>query len=245
MYGVKRKSKSKKGSNKGKGKGKGKGTSKKGGNDKNSKKKKIEKQVADVMKLIQSFRQMIICNRKNEVSTCLICWSDGACKDNPGESGCGCFIEFVSSSSDDSKSEEKSANTIERYKYIGRSKSGLCELLAIELVLDTLISLAGTNIGTTPGWKRKNVHILSDSTYCVNMFTKNWNAKENIEEVARIVKKFTLVKSIFNIVTLNWVPAHQGIPGNEKADELANLAVSTKSSSIDIDINRGIDDRKT
>jgi ribonuclease HI len=172
--------------------------------------KKKEEQKHTAEELISSFGDSIIC------------YCDGACKKNPGPGGSGCFIEFLPKGEGKEKKLDKD---IRKYKFIGKNtKSGQCELLAFEMVLDNLLLLPLETRG-------KRVLILSDSKYCVNMMTKNWEAKENVQDVDRIREKFGRVKKIYKSILLDWVPSHCGIRGNEIADELANLVISLQLAS--------------
>ena len=64
------------------------------------------------------------------------------------------------------------------------------------------------------------LHILSDSKYAVNSVKGVWNGAANRELIARIRAMARAVPC-----ELHWVKGHAGIPGNERADELAERGV--------------------
>ena len=72
---------------------------------------------------------------------------------------------------------------------------------------------------------RDRVH--TDSQYSIGVLTKGWKAKANVELVGKIVK---LVKARHNLRVV-YVPGHAGVPLNERADELARLAVTSREST--------------
>ena len=63
-------------------------------------------------------------------------------------------------------------------------------------------------------WKR--IHICSDSRAALASLAQTTTESTLVWECMQVLRKL----SEFNIVTLVWIPRHQGIPGNEKADRL-------------------------
>ena len=70
------------------------------------------------------------------------------------------------------------------------------------------------------------VVVHTDSQYSIGVLTKGWKAKANVELVAKIV---ALVKAHKGLKIV-YVPGHAGVAGNERADELAREAVSSRGT---------------
>jgi ribonuclease HI len=71
--------------------------------------------------------------------------------------------------------------------------------------------------------KRRILRILSDSHYSLDMLSKNWNAKANIDLIQRIREKLSVLRNTHKWeVYFVWVPGHWKIQGNIDADRLAS-----------------------
>jgi ribonuclease HI len=100
---------------------------------------------------------------------------------------------------------------IERFEYLGKGTNNIAELTAILRALDEI-----------PEGTPCAIH--TDSQYAIGVLQKGWKAKKNKELIADL--RATLTKHDCRLV---YVKGHAGIPLNERADELARLAVEVRS----------------
>ena len=128
-------------------------------------------------------------------------WTDGACSGNPGPMGIGVVAI------DGGKRRELG-------EYLGVGTNNIAELTAIDRALD----LAGADLGKRP------VRIYTDSAYSIGVLSKNWKAKANQELIARMRRRLT---GLHNIEFVK-VSGHAGVPENERCDELARDAITTR-----------------
>ena len=103
-------------------------------------------------------------------------YTDGACKGNPGLSGCACVLEC--------------GNLRKTFhRFLGEGTNNSAELEAIKLAL-TKIKL-----------KNVPVKVYTDSQYAIGCLTRNWKLKKNVELILSIRK---LLKQYDN-VTFHWI----------------------------------------
>ena len=81
------------------------------------------------------------------------------------------------------------------------------------------------------------IHILSDSKYTVGVLYQGWKAAKNVELVNMLKRKIEIIKTTTSSggsreCHLHWVKGHAGIPGNVRADELANEGVQLSRNDI-------------
>ncbi len=131
-----------------------------------------------------------------------VAYADGACSGNPGPAGLGVVVLTPG------------GERHEAYEYLGQATNNVAELTAIQRVLEAL-----------PADAKLVLH--TDSQYSIGVLTKGWKAKANVALVARIV---ALVKARKHLKIV-YVPGHAGVPLNERADELARLAVTSRKTT--------------
>ena len=133
-----------------------------------------------------------------------VAFTDGACSGNPGPAGAG-FVVI-----------EPSGKTREGYCFIGASSTNnVAELTGVLRALEAIPAEAAS------------ILVKTDSKYAIGVLSKGWKAKANQELVAETKR---LVQS--RRARLEYVPGHAGVSMNERADQLAREAVSTRRSKL-------------
>lgn len=140
-------------------------------------------------------------------------WTDGACKGNPGPGGWGVLMRF-------------GEHTKELFGGEAETTNNRMELTAVIRGLEAL---------TRPS--RVELHI--DSSYVMNGMTKwihGWRRNGWRTAGKQPVKNAELWRELEQLVEVHdvhwtWVKGHAGDPGNERADELANLGVDEVRSA--------------
>ena len=130
-------------------------------------------------------------------------YTDGACSGNPGPAGYGVVIM-----QGDTRREISG--------WIGEGTNNIAELEAIHAAMDNIPE------------KELTIDLYTDSSYSIGVLTKGWKAKANQELIATMRNKV----STFQNLQFYWVKGHVGIPENERADELARLAISTRKTQF-------------
>jgi ribonuclease HI len=132
----------------------------------------------------------------------LVAYADGACTGNPGPAGLGVVILL-----------EKGRTELS--EYLGHGTNNIAELTAILRALELTDGADG----------RLVVH--TDSQYAIGVLSKGWKAKANTELIVRVKAALAGRRG----TKLVYVPGHAGVPLNERADELARLAVQTRQTT--------------
>ena len=133
---------------------------------------------------------------------------DGSAKGNPGPGGAGIVIKKAASQ------ELVSTHGIP----LGHVTNNQAEFLALKHALNEIKSR---------DISEQSMKILTDSQLVVGIFSQNWKARANLELVMEI--RF-LVKE-FPQLTFAYVRGHNGNPGNELADSLAQRAAETQKGN--------------
>jgi ribonuclease HI len=99
----------------------------------------------------------------------------------------------------------------EGFEYLGDATNNVAELTAILRALEWIPSAA------------RAIVIHTDSQYAIGVLQKGWRAKANQELVLRTRQQLETRHA-----RLAYVPGHQGVPLNERADALAREAIETR-----------------
>jgi ribonuclease HI len=130
-------------------------------------------------------------------------WTDGACSGNPGPMGIGVVVVA-------------DRQRAERGEYLGVGTNNIAELTAISRGLDLAAELAPD--------RARPVRVYSDSSYALGLLGKGWKAKANQELVASLREQL----ATFPHVKLIKVAGHAGVDNNERCDQLARQAVTSR-----------------
>ena len=137
----------------------------------------------------------------------LVIYSDGACEGNPGPGGFAAVIEGDG----------------ESWEIVGadpQTTNNRMELMAVIQALEAL--------------KRPcNITIHTDSTYVMKGMTEwlpQWKKRDWKTAARKPVKNVDLWQRLEQAISQHdvkwvWVKGHSGVPENERADELARLAI--------------------
>jgi ribonuclease HI len=136
---------------------------------------------------------------------------DGSSKGNPGPGGAGVVIKNAATN------ELLSAHGIP----LGHVTNNQAEFLALKHALSELKTRDLTD---------NPIDILTDSQLVVGIFSQNWKARANLElvmETRGLVKEFPQL-------SFAYVRGHNGNPGNELADSLAQKAAETQKGNEEV-----------
>jgi ribonuclease HI len=130
-------------------------------------------------------------------------WTDGACSGNPGPMGIGVVVIA-------------DRQRAERGEYLGTGTNNIAELTAIARGLDLAAEISPD--------RSRPIRIYSDSSYALGLLGKGWKAKANQELVAALRDQL----ATFPKVKLVKVSGHAGVDLNERCDQLARQAVTSR-----------------
>jgi len=99
-------------------------------------------------------------------------------------------------------------------EYLGVGTNNIAELTAIDRALD----LIGDDAHT------RRVRIYTDSAYSIGVLSKGWKAKANQELIARMRRRLASLPQVEFVK----VSGHAGVPENERCDELARNAITSR-----------------
>jgi ribonuclease HI len=131
-------------------------------------------------------------------------YADGACSGNPGPAGAGVYLIAPD------------GKTYDCSEYLGEATNNIAELTAI-LRAAELVPVGAAAV------------VKTDSQYSIGVLQKGWKAKANQELIAKVKTALTARGKTWR---LDYVPGHAGVAGNERADELAREAVSSRKTRL-------------
>ncbi|NNE04872.1 MAG: ribonuclease HI [Xanthomonadales bacterium] len=137
----------------------------------------------------------------------VVIYTDGACSGNPGPGGWGAILIYNHSRKELSGGAKDTTNN-------------RMEMMAVIRAVEALK-------------KRCEVHVHTDSVYVMKGMTEwlaNWKKRGWKTAGKKPVKNVDLWKRMDEVlqghaVHWHWVKGHSGVPENERADELARLAI--------------------
>jgi ribonuclease HI len=141
----------------------------------------------------------------------VVIYTDGACKGNPGPGGWGVLLRSAGNQKELFGGEPSTTNNRMELTAVIQALEALKRPCAVTLYLDSQNVLKGIT-EWLPGWKAKGWK------------TANKQPVKNAELWRRIDE---LLAQGGHVVDWRWVRGHNGDPGNERADALANLGVQS------------------
>ena len=136
-------------------------------------------------------------------------YTDGACKGNPGPGGWGVLLQSGATEKELYGGEPLTTNNRMELMAVIRALEALKRPCAVTLHVDSQYVLKGMT-EWLPGWKAKGWRTASKQP------VKNQELWQELDQ---------LVNGGGHAIEWRWVRGHNGDPGNERADELANRGV--------------------
>jgi ribonuclease HI len=139
----------------------------------------------------------------------VVIYTDGACKGNPGPGGWGVLMRSGGNEKELFGGELGTTNNRMELMGVIQALTALKRPCAVTLWLDSQYVLKGIT-EWLPGWKAKGWR------------TAGKTPVKNVELWQRLDD---LVQNQGHVIDWRWVRGHNGDPGNERADALANMGV--------------------
>ncbi len=143
-------------------------------------------------------------------------YTDGACKGNPGPGGWGVLLKSGTVEKELFGGEKATTNNRMEMTAVIEALQALKRPCEVTLFIDSQYVLKGIT-EWVPGWKARGWRTAS---------------KEPVKNVELWKKLDELVATSGHKIDWRWVRGHNGDPGNERADALANLGVDRALGKI-------------
>jgi ribonuclease HI len=135
------------------------------------------------------------------------CFTDGACKGNPGPAGSGVVVVLPD------------GRRAEACRSLGRATNNVAELTAIGMALELLDAASFSVL--------EPAVLYTDSSYAKGVLVQGWKAKANTELISDLKARLRRRP----MLRIEWVAGHVGLADNERADALANRGVAGATES--------------
>ena len=139
----------------------------------------------------------------------VVIYTDGACKGNPGPGGWGVLLRSGASEKELYGGELGTTNNRMELMAVIQALAALKRPCAVTLHLDSQYVLKGIT-EWLPGWKAKGWRTAGKTP------VKNAELWQRLDALAH---------GAGHAIDWRWVRGHNGDPGNERADQLANMGV--------------------
>jgi ribonuclease HI len=136
-------------------------------------------------------------------------YTDGACRGNPGPGGWGAILTMGARQKELSGAENLTTNNRMELQAVIGALQALKRPLQVQLYTDSQYVRRGL-LEWLPQWKARGWKTADKKP------VKNQDLWQRLEEEAARHR-----------IDWHWVPGHAGVPGNERADALANAAIDT------------------
>lgn len=136
-------------------------------------------------------------------------YTDGACRGNPGPGGWGAWLQYGDHEREIHGGELETTNNRMELMAAIKGLEALKNSCKVDLYTDSKYVLQGIT-EWMPDWKKRNWRTAAKKP------VKNVDLWQSLDS-----------QTTRHQVNWHWVKGHDGDPGNEKADELANLGIDS------------------